>query len=84
MIYYDFFSLTILVHIKLSHYWFNRRELLQKAKDRYHNGGGKEEAAEYYLKTREVLKGNENNKYRRLSQIEKKVKKNPAEISTKT
>ena len=36
----------------MSYYWFNRKELPQKAKDRYHNGGGKEEAAEYYLKNR--------------------------------
>ena len=36
----------------MSYYWFNRQELLQKAKDRYHNCGGKENAAEYYLKNR--------------------------------
>ena len=36
-----FFSLTIFVHIKMSYYWFNRQELLQKAKDKYHNDGGK-------------------------------------------
>ena len=28
----DFFF----VHIKMSYYWFNRKELLQKAKDRSH------------------------------------------------
>ena len=31
----------IFVHIRMSCYWFNRKALLQKAKDRYHNGGGK-------------------------------------------
>ena len=31
----------------MSYYWFNRQELLQKEKGRYHNGGGKEEAVEY-------------------------------------
>ena len=31
-------------------FWFNRQELLQKAKSRYHNCGGKEKAAEYYFK----------------------------------
>ena len=36
----------------MSCYWFNRQELLQKAKDRHHNCGGKENAAEYYLKNR--------------------------------
>ena len=44
------FSLTIFVHMKMSNYWFNRQELLQKAKDRYYNGGGQEKAAAYYIK----------------------------------
>ena len=29
----------------MSYYWFNRQELLQKAKYRYHNCAGKEKAA---------------------------------------
>ena len=33
------------VHIKTSYYGFNKEELLQKAKDRYYNCGGKEKAA---------------------------------------
>ena len=36
------------VHIKMSYYWFNRQELLQKAKDKYHICGGKEEAAKCF------------------------------------
>ena len=48
---------------------------MQKAKDRYHNGRGKEEAAEYYLKNRKVLKENANDKYRSLPEEEKGVKK---------
>ena len=32
----------------MSYYWFNREELLQKAKTKYHNKGGKEKAAKYY------------------------------------
>ena len=39
----------------MSYYWFNRQELLQKAKDRYHNCGDKEKAAECYLESRGVL-----------------------------
>ena len=35
----------IFVHIKTSYYGFNKEELLQKAKDRYYNCGGKEKAA---------------------------------------
>ena len=31
----------------MSYYWFNREEVLQKAKEKYDNGGGKEKAAEY-------------------------------------
>ena len=40
----------------MSYYWFNGQELLQKAKDKYHNFGGKEKAAEYYLENKDVLK----------------------------
>ena len=40
----------------MSYYWFNRQELLQKAKDIYHNGDGKEVAAEYYTANKYVLK----------------------------
>ena len=36
----------------MSYYWFNRQESLQKGKDRYHNYGGKEKPAEYYLENR--------------------------------
>ena len=39
--YYDLYF----VDIKMS-YWFYSKEFLQKAKDRHHNGGGKEKAAE--------------------------------------
>ena len=31
----------------MNYYWFNRQEILQKAKERY----SKEQAAEYYLKS---------------------------------
>ena len=37
---------------KMSYYWLNRKELMQKSKDRYHYGDGKEKAAEYYVKNR--------------------------------
>ena len=36
--------------------FFNREESLQKAKNRYHNCGGKEKAPEYYIANKEVLK----------------------------
>ena len=65
----------------MSYYWFNRQELLQKAKDRYHNGGGKDIAAEYYIANKDVLKEkvktyrNKIQKYRNLPEQEKEVKR---------
>ena len=52
-------SLTIIIkisfsgqNIKMSYYWFNRQEILQKAKERY----SKEKSAEYYVQNKEVIK----------------------------
>ena len=59
----------------MSYYQFNRQELLQKAKDRYHNCSGKEKAAAYYAKSKEVLKENERNKYKNFSEEEKEIKR---------
>ena len=36
----------------MSYYCFNKQELLQKAKDKYHNDGGREKAAKYYLQNK--------------------------------
>ena len=70
----DLLWFTFFVHIKWVIIFFNTQELLKKAKDRYHNGGGKENAAEYYFENKEVLRKNAKNKYRNLS-IEKKEAK---------
>ena len=59
----------------MSYYQFNRQELLQKAKVRYHIYGDKEKAAEYYIANKEVLKENAKNKYRNLSEEEKEGKR---------
>ena len=48
----DFFNELTNERIKMSYYWFNRQEVLQKAKERY----SKEEVAEYYLKNRGAIK----------------------------
>ena len=32
------------------YYWFNRKELLRKVHEKYHNKDGKEKAALYYQK----------------------------------
>ena len=58
----------------MGYYLFNRKELLQKAKDRYCNGSGKGKTAEYYIADTEVLRENATNKYRNLSEEEKEVK----------
>ena len=34
----------------MSYCWFNRKELLKKAHEKYHKEGGKEQAASYYKK----------------------------------
>ena len=44
----DFFIDLTNSRIKMSYYWFNRQEILQKAKERY----SREKAAEYYLKNK--------------------------------
>ena len=37
--------------------------MLKKAHDKYHNGGGKEKAAGYYQKNKEMIKERERHKY---------------------
>ena len=61
------------MNIKISHYWFNRQELLKKAKEKFHNNRGKEKAAKYYFDNKDVLKENAKNVYRNVSQKEKEV-----------
>ena len=51
----------------MSHYLFNRQDLLQKAKERY----SKEQAAQYYLQNKEVIKEKARNCYNNLSEEEK-------------
>ena len=59
----------------MSYYWFNRQELLRKARNRYYYGGDKEKAAKYYSKNREVLSRKARNRYRNLSEKEKEAKR---------
>ena len=51
----------------MSYYWFNRQEVLQKAKERY----SKEKAAECYLKNKEAIKEKARERFKNLSQEEK-------------
>ena len=48
---------------------------MQKEKDRYHNCGGKEKSAKYYIENKEILKEKAKNKYRYLSEEEKEEKR---------
>ena len=51
----------------MTYYWFNRQEILQKAKERY----SKEKAAEYYAQNKEVIKEKSREPFKNLSQEEK-------------
>ena len=52
---------------EMRNYWFNRKEILQKAKERY----SKEKAAEYYLQNKEAIKEKSRECYKNLSEKEK-------------
>ena len=51
----------------MSYYWFNRKEILQKGKERY----SKEKAAEYYAQNKEAIKEKSRERHKNLSQEEK-------------
>ena len=54
-------------YIKMNYYWFNRQEILQKAKENF----SKEKAAEYYEQNKEAIKEKTKECYKNLSQEEK-------------
>ena len=51
----------------MNYYWFNRQEILQKAKEKY----SKEKAAEYYKQNKEAITEKSRECYKNLSQEEK-------------
>ena len=57
----------------MSYYWFNRKELLKKAHDKYHNEGGKERATKYYERNKEEIRKKQRERYKNLSKDEKNV-----------
>ena len=59
----------------MSYYWFKRENLLNNAWDKYHSKGGKQKAANYYAANQEVLREDARNKYRKLSEKEKNIKR---------
>ena len=58
----------------MSYYWFNKQELLLKAKEKYDNGG-KEKAAKYYQDNKDVIKEKANSRYKNLTEEEKEAKR---------
>ena len=54
-------------YIKMNYYWFNRQEILQKAKENY----SKEKVAEYYKQNKEAIKEKSRECYKNMSQEEK-------------
>ena len=62
----------------MSYYWFNKQEVLQKAKKKY----SKEKAAQYYAQNKEAIKEKSRQHYKNLSQEEKdKIKEYQKKIS---
>ena len=51
----------------MNYYWFNRQDILQKAKEKY----SREKAAEYYKQNKEAIKEQAKERYKNLSQKEK-------------
>ena len=47
----------------MNYYWFNRQEILQKAKEKY----SKEKAADYYAQNKEAIKEKSRRHYKNLS-----------------
>ena len=55
----------------MNYYWFNRQDILQKAKGKY----SKEKAAEYFKQNKETIKEKSRERYKNMSQEEKDKKK---------
>ena len=63
----------------MNYYWFNRQEILQKAKENY----SKEKAAEYHKQNKEAIKEKSREHYKNLSQEEKHKIKSTKEKNIK-
>ena len=55
----------------MNYYWFNRQQILQKAKEKYF----KEKAADHYKQNKEAIEEKSRKRYKNLSQEEKEKKK---------
>ena len=54
----------------MSYYWFNRQEILQKAKEKH----SKEKAAEYYTQNKEAIKEKSRKRYNSSQEKKDKIK----------
>ena len=59
-----FFKELLNQYIKMNYHWFNRQEILRKAKQNYF----KEKAAEYYKQNKDAIKEKSRERYKNLSQ----------------
>ena len=59
----------------MSYYWFNRKELSEKAHRKYHKEGGREKESNYYQRNKEAIKKEARGKYKHLSKEEKYKKR---------
>ena len=55
----------------MNYFWFNRQEILQKAKEKY----SEEKAAQYYAQDKEAIKEKLKKHYKNLSQEKKTILK---------
>ena len=66
----------------MSYSWFNRQELFQKAKDRYHNCGGKQKLLSTILKTGEFFLKKQKISIKACQKKKKKKKENMERTDT--
>ena len=66
----------------MSYYWFNRKELLEKAHKNYHKESEKEQAASYYQRNKEAIKKKASEAYKNCQKKKKTEKENIQEIGT--
>ena len=64
----------------MSYCWFNRPEILQKAKEKF----SKEKAAEYYKQNKEAIKEKSRERYKNFSQEKKTSLKSTKEKNIKS
>ena len=58
----------------MSYYKKNRDVLLKKAREKYHNGGGKEKAKKYYKENKEEIKKEKGKDIKKWINLKKKDK----------